>query len=134
MRADTAELGSKSSHRGRVIPVEKLRLASLDRLDHRTLPARRARRLAKDFAAALGDGLSAAQKAACENAAVLVVLAEDTASRRLGGDLDVSLEDVVRLERVAQLALRRLGIERQRRSPAKENAFAGLVLPDEIGP
>ena len=113
MQPSAVEVGPKSSRLGRVVPVGKLRLVSLDRLDGRTLAARRANQLARDFMAELGGAPSPAQKAACENAAVLTVLAEDAAARRLGGAVDISLEDTVRLARVAQTAVNRLGLRRR---------------------
>jgi len=54
---------------------------------------------------------------AIERTATLVVLAEGTRVRRLAGDLSISLEDVVRLDNVANRAVRQLGIEK-RREPA----------------
>jgi hypothetical protein len=49
--------------------------------------------------------------------------------RRLGGELDVSLEDVVRLERVAQLAIRRLGIADRKKS--EPSVLARMALEGE---
>src|SRR4051794_39049274 len=96
------------------VPRSKTRLLTLGHLDRRTRAARRAREIAADFAAEIGGTLSVAKRAAVEQAAVLTALAEDAASRRLGGAVDVSLEDTVRLARVAQLAVRRLGLNGRR--------------------
>ena len=57
---------------------------------------------------------------------MLLVVAEDAAARRLAGD-GVSLDDVVRTERVASLAVKRLGIEHRR----SDSSFAA-ALPDEL--
>ena len=83
------------------VPRSKTRVLTLGHLDRGTRAARRARALAADFATELGGALSVAQRAAVEQAATLTALSEDAASRRLGGAVDVSLEDVVRLGRLA---------------------------------
>jgi len=111
-----------SARLGRRTRARLLRLSTLSHLDQRTRASRRARELAQDFAAELGGTLSVAQRAAVEQAATLCALAEDAASRRLGGAVDVSLEDVVRLGRLAQLAVKRLGIDQRQREP--ERPFA----------
>ena len=41
----------------------------------------------------------------------MTALAEDATARRLGGDTTISFEDLVRLDRCADLAVRRLGIK-----------------------
>jgi len=110
MQSSTAAMEARSPANTRPVSPGKLRLMTLDRLDGRTIASRRAGELARDFAAEIGGTMSVAQRAAVEQAAVLTALAEDAASRRLGGALDVSLEDTVRLARVAQLAVRRLGL------------------------
>jgi hypothetical protein len=55
---------------------------------------------------------------AVEKAARLTALAEDASARALRGDPKVSLDDVVRLSRAADLAMRRLRLD-QHRAPTE---------------
>jgi hypothetical protein len=103
--------------RGR-IERRKTRLRTLAHLDGRTRASKRARELVAAFKAALSDAvLSPSQCLAVEHAAMLSALAEDAASRRLAGASDVTLEDTVRLARVAQTALKALNLDRRREKP-----------------
>jgi hypothetical protein len=88
----------------------KVRLCTIASLDGRTIAARRARELVAAFEAELGGVLTAGQRLAVERAAQLVALAEDARSRRLGGDMAVSLEDLVRVDNAASRAVRQLRI------------------------
>jgi hypothetical protein len=71
------------------------------------------------------------QRLAVERAAVMLALAEDAASRRLGGDLTISLEDVVRLEGAASRAMNRLGLDRRMRKP--EGSTLSSLLQGTFG-
>jgi hypothetical protein len=57
-------------------------------------------------------------EAAVEKAARLMALAEDASARALRADPKVSLDDVVRLQRMSDLALRRLRLD-QHRAPTE---------------
>jgi len=92
----------------------KTRLIGVRHLDGRTRAAARARKLVAVFEAELGGTLSAATRIAIERAATLVVLAEDARARRLAGDLKISLEDLVRMDRVAAAAIKALGLGHRR--------------------
>lgn len=56
--------------------------------------------------------------AAVDKAAQLTALAEDAAARALRADPKVTLDDVVRLTRLADLSVRRLHLDRRNRSQA----------------
>jgi hypothetical protein len=90
-------------------PRRKQRLCTIESLDGRTIAARRARELARGFAAELGGSVTASQRLAIERAAALVALAEDARARRLAGDTAVSLEDIVRTDNAAARAVKALG-------------------------
>jgi hypothetical protein len=104
MHAEAAEIASRST--------PKMRLIAVRHLDGRTRAATKARKLAASFEAALAKAgeVTAATHIAIERAAALVVVAEDARARRLGGDMTVTLDDLVRVDRVAAQALRALGI------------------------
>jgi hypothetical protein len=55
---------------------------------------------------------------AIKRAASLAVLAGELRSRRLAGDQNVPLDDLVRVEWLADRAVRGLGIDRKREPPA----------------
>jgi hypothetical protein len=52
---------------------------------------------------------------AIDRAATLTVVAEDARARRLAGDLDITLDDLVRTDRAAAAAVRALGLDRGRK-------------------
>jgi hypothetical protein len=58
-----------------------------------------------------GRMVTAAERTAIRNAALLSAISEDSAARRLSGDVTVTLEDVVRLSRASVAAIRALGIK-----------------------
>jgi hypothetical protein len=89
----------------------KVRLCTLEALDGRTVAARRARELAQAFQAELGGTVSATQLFAIDRASALMALAEDAKARRLAGNGDVSLEDLVRIDNAAARAVKALGIK-----------------------
>ena len=96
----------------------KARLIAVRHLDGRTRAAKRARKLATKFEREIGGKITTAMRIAIERAAGLVVVAEDARARRLSGDIAISLEDLVRCDRVAASAVRALGLDK-RREPAK---------------
>jgi hypothetical protein len=90
----------------------KAHLHTLETLDGRTVAARRANELAGVFEADMGAaGKTAGGRMAARRAAVLVAIAEDTAARRLAGEADVSVDDVVRADGAASRAIRALDIK-----------------------
>jgi hypothetical protein len=99
-------------------PYGKSRFVTVKHLDRRTIAAKRAAALAKEFETELGGGLSVTQRAAVERAATLAACAEDARVRRLAGDPSVNLDDLVRVDRLADLAIRRLGIGNRKSADA----------------
>jgi hypothetical protein len=100
--------------------------------DKRTLLGRRAVQLAGVFRARLGpDGDDPVLLVEVERAAHLVALSEAASARALRADPKVSLDDIVRLQRAAVAAMRRLHLDRHKPQQA------GLSLADilrEAGP
>jgi hypothetical protein len=124
MQPHTAEIAAVFDADARPKPAGKVRLKTLRALDGRTVAARRAAALAEMFAVELGGQLTEAQLVAVQNAAALQAIAEDCQMRRLAGDTDVSLDDLVRAVSAARRAARDLGIiNHKAREPA-----AGLTL------
>jgi hypothetical protein len=80
-------------------------------LDGRTTAAKRARGLAEAFKAELGGTITASVRMAIERAAQLVALSEDARVRRLAGDPNITLDDLVRIDNAAVRAVRALGIK-----------------------
>ena len=78
------------------------------------------------FEAELGgkDNLTEGQKLAVSRAAVLTAIAEDARVRKLYGAKDVTLDDLVRCDRVAALAVRTLGIDLKRPEAPKGSSLA----------
>src|SRR5262245_37824873 len=91
------------------------------RLDRRLLTARRAAALARQFRERLGAlADDPAVALAVERAAELTALAEAARGRALRG-LPISLDDVVRTERLAAFAVRQLRLDHHgRREPAAD--------------
>jgi hypothetical protein len=89
-------------------------LVTFQHLDGRTVAARRAKTLAATFEKAMGGSRTAAQTLSIQNAAAVVVLAESCMARRLSGDPSISLEDLVRVQRLAARAVADLGLDRKR--------------------
>jgi hypothetical protein len=92
----------------------------IGRVDGRSAVARRAKLRTAAFVAALGgpDVVDDILLAKVQRAAELSVLAERARIAALQGEA-VALDDVVRVERLAELAVRRLGIDKQQREPAR---------------
>jgi hypothetical protein len=89
-------------------------IRTIDDLDGRTKRAKRVAELIGTFGAELtksGRTLGATEIAAIRHAALMTALSEDAAARRLDGSTEVSLEDIVRLTRASQTAVRMLGIK-----------------------
>ena len=69
--------------------------------------------------------------AACEKAARLTGLAEDAAARAARGDPKISLDDVVRLTRLADLSVRRLRLDE--RNTKQQPSLADYLRSDGEG-
>ena len=80
---------------------------------------RRATKLASIYRERLGltaDDADPVLLDAVERAARLTALAEDASARAVRGDPQITLDDVVRLQRVSDLAVRRLHLDKHRKS------------------
>jgi hypothetical protein len=101
-----------------IIRRRQARFRKLTDMDGRTRSGRRARELARQFEAALGgaDALSDGQRLAVARAATLTAISEDKRMRVLAGE-HVLLNDLVRVERLAQQAVRNLGLDQRQREP-----------------
>jgi hypothetical protein len=101
-------------------------------IDGRTPLGRRLRDLGDQLAAGLGGWpqLNELQAAAVRKAAELTALAEDARARKLNGATDVTLDDLVRLDRLAEQSVRRLGLDGRRREPT---AGLGALLTADRG-
>jgi hypothetical protein len=89
------------------------------RIDKRYALGRRVKELEATFRARLGaDALDPVTDTAIRRAAEMVALAEAASARALRADPRVSMDDVVRLQRAADLAVRRLHLDRHKSSPA----------------
>lgn len=87
--------------------------------DKRTLIGRRAVTLAATYRARLGAAAAdPVVTAAIEKAARLTALAESAAARALRADPRVTLDDVVRLTRLADVSVRRLHLDRHNATQA----------------
>jgi hypothetical protein len=95
----------------------KQRRLSRSPFDQRTRAGRRAVELAKSFRARLNpDPSDVPLLAAIEKAARLCALSEDASARALNADPRITLDDVVRLARLSDLAVKRLHLERVKQS------------------
>jgi hypothetical protein len=116
----------------------KLRSKSTNRpskmvIDGRSQTSRRLRDLADQFADGLGGWpqLSELRATQVRAAAELVAIAEQLRADRLRG-LPVSPDDIVRTDRLAHLAVRRLGLDRKREPAEAPNLRVYLAgLPKE---
>jgi hypothetical protein len=93
-------------------------------LDGRSALARRTKVLAEQFEAEAGGDLSPGRKLAIRRAAGIVALAEVTRLRRLAGDPNTSIDDVVRVERLAARALRDCGLSIEPRPMTRQERAA----------
>jgi len=103
--------------RAGIIRQRQARYRNVTDIDGRTRSGRRARELARQFEAALGDGITDGQRLAIARAATLTAIAENRRMRALAGE-PVLLDDLVRIERLAAQAVRNLGLDK-RREPAE---------------
>jgi hypothetical protein len=95
---------------------QKIKAIGLRHLDGRTMAVAKARRLAAEFKRNLGGELSEGQRMICDHAASLAVIAEDAQSRWLRGE-PISLEQIVRAQRIARLAAKDVRLMRKRPRP-----------------
>jgi hypothetical protein len=105
---DAAEIGAGCAPSSR----QKERLCTLASLDGRTRASKRARELVATFEAELDTSITSRQRLTIERGATQTTLAEDAQARRLAGDQDVTLEDLVRIDDSAQRAVKALGFDR----------------------
>jgi hypothetical protein len=91
--------------------------------DRRTRVGRRSVELAKAFRERLG-GSDPVMLAMIEKAARLVALSEDASARALNADPRVDMDTLVRLNRLADLALRRLHLDRYRPAPPAQPSLS----------
>ena len=85
------------------------------RVDRRYALGRRVGKIAQHFRERLGsDADDPITSAAIQRAAELAALAESARARALRADPSVSMDDVVRLSRAADLAVRRLQLDRHK--------------------
>ena len=112
-RADTTAIPARSPKSHPLVG------GRFDRVDGRSAAARRAKQLAAEYVAALGgpDAVDAVLMARVKRASELVVVAERTRVLAMQGE--AVLDDLVRVERLAELAMKRLGLERRAREAAK---------------
>ena len=111
MHVDAAAIDAVSDADVRQKAAGKRALKTLTSLDGRTTAARRAAALVATFAIELGGELTSMQRIKVENAAALVAISEDASARRLAGDPDIGLDDLVRTASAARRAIRDLGIK-----------------------
>jgi hypothetical protein len=129
MHAQPAEIGGKTGGTSARARRRRVQHRTVETLDKRTAASRRAMQLMQQFETELGGGLTDGQKLAVSRAAVMTAIAEDARLRKLGGAKDVSLDDLVRLDRVAALAVRALGIGDRKRESA-DTGLGALLRED----
>jgi hypothetical protein len=102
-------VAAKTTRQGKRAPVL---------IDKRLAIGRRIKQLAGEFRVRLGlDAEDPLLLTAIERAAQLQALAEQAAARALRGDPKVAYDDVVRLSRLADHAMRRLNLDRHKTRP-----------------
>jgi hypothetical protein len=96
-------------------------------IDKRFAIGRRIKELAATFRERLGLDADPdpVLLAAVEKAARLTALAEDAAARATRADPKVTLDDVVRLTRLADISVRRLNLDRRKPAPALADIIRG---------
>jgi hypothetical protein len=114
------------------LPIERLaprkrgahvRLLTADHLDGRTRASKRAKAVARELERAAGPGLTTALRQAIAHAALLRVVAEDLAARRLMGE-PIDLNELVKTQSEARRAIRDLKL---RPSPPSTVLFSPLL-------
>jgi hypothetical protein len=103
------------------------------RIDGRSAAARRAKQLTGQYVAALGgpDAIDPVMLSSIRRAAALVTIAEWHRTEALKGG-DVLLDDLVRLERLSELAVRRLGLGCKRERDALSSR-SHAISPEPFG-
>src|SRR5262249_14046970 len=98
---DTPEIPKRQHSRAR-----RLRMYTIDDIDHRTKAHRRAKAAAAELVDALGGpkAITQAQRHACERAGMWVAVSEDLAARRLAG-FPGDPDELFRAEGVARRAV-----------------------------
>jgi hypothetical protein len=112
MRATTAEITAIKPPDSAVI------VRRCVRVDGRSKAAKRVKALAAGYTARLGGGADAATLAAVQKAAELGALAEELRGKALRGE-GAALSEVLKLEGVADRAVRALGLDRKRTPVAR---------------
>src|SRR5262245_55730239 len=88
------------------------------KIDGRLAPAKRAKALVVQWVERLGlETIDSVTAARLRRAAELTAVAEVARANALRGTGDAGLDNLVRLERLAEIAVRRLGIDRTKREP-----------------
>jgi hypothetical protein len=107
---------AESAEAGRTVAVKTTRHGMRARvlIDKRLAIGRRIKQLTATFRARVGFDVDQdpVLLTAIDKAAQLTALAEDAAARALRADPKVTLDDVVRLTRLADLSVRRLHLDR----------------------
>ena len=103
------------------------------RIDYRKRVGKRARELGQHFTAAVdavGREVTVELAVAIDGAAELVALVEDMRARALRG-VDVNSDDLVRMQRLADLSVRRLNLPAAASKPALDPLSYARSLDDE---
>jgi hypothetical protein len=100
--ADRPQIAAGSLPVRRQVARRKVGLSSLD---GRSTAYKRARQIAAELERGFGGEVTQLQRQAIERAALMTVIAEDLAARRLRGEA-VSLDELLRAEGVARRAVR----------------------------
>jgi hypothetical protein len=100
----------------------KVRLQTLSALDGRTVAAKRTFELIEVFLKDLGGRASAGDMLSIRNAAMLVALLEDMASRQLSGEV-TDVDQLVRLSNAARRAVAALNLPKSKRQPTGSDAL-----------
>jgi hypothetical protein len=117
MALDAAQIDARSTTAPPPKSTGKVRLLSLDRLDGRTMAARRAHELISSIEADLGGAaqLSEGSRQLVQRAAVLGTYIESCEAQWLGGE-DVALGDYLAAINSQRRVLATIGLERQARN------------------
>jgi hypothetical protein len=92
----------------------KTRLRTLDRLDGRTVAAKRARQLIALWTTALRHTPSPVEVMAITHAAACCAISEDAQARRLAGDTSITPEQITKLSNIATRAVNALNLPTER--------------------
>jgi hypothetical protein len=100
----------------------KTRLRTLDRIDQRTVSARRTRELIALWTKALGGDVSPVQAMAITHAAATHCILEDAQARMLSGDQTISASEITKLSNISARALKALRLP----EPSPQKRATGL--------